>query len=39
MRYREIAQAAAGGRFAPNVKGDVRGVKMICSYLYAPRGV
>jgi hypothetical protein len=28
MHYREIAQAVAGGRFAPNVKGEVRRVKI-----------
>jgi hypothetical protein len=28
MRYREVVQAVAGGRFAPNVKGEVRRVKI-----------
>jgi hypothetical protein len=28
MRYREVAQAVAGGRFASNVKGEVRRVKI-----------
>ena len=28
MLYREVAQAVAGGRFVPNVKGEVRRVKI-----------
>jgi hypothetical protein len=28
MGYREVAQVAAGGRFAPNVKGEVRRVSI-----------
>jgi hypothetical protein len=28
MRYREVAQAVAGSRFALNVKGEVRRVKI-----------
>jgi hypothetical protein len=39
MHYLEVAQAVAGGRFALNVEGEVRRVQIICSFLYAPRGV
>ena len=28
MRLREVEKVVAGGRFAPNVKGDVRKVKI-----------